>query len=442
MKALVAILFLVISFSLNLGTAQEINTAKLDSFFDILANENQAMGSIAIAQNGAILYQRAIGNRYYANNKGIAATDQTKYRIGSISKMFTATMIFQLIEEGKMKLATTLDEFFPNIPNAETMTIGNLLNHRSGIHNFTDEPDYMIWMGTTKTRQEMIEIIANGGSDFQPDSKGAYSNANYVVLGYIIEMTTQKPLNINLQLRIASKLGMKKTYVGGKTDTNENEAYSFQYSGSWKQFSETDMSIPGGAGAVVSTPVDMTRFIEGLFSGKLISNRSLEQMKTIVDGYGMGMFQIPFYEKSGYGHNGSIDAFTASLGFFPEDNMAIAYCTNGQLYPMNEIIVGVLSIIYDRDYALPSFETIALTQEQLDRYLGVYGKSDFPLKLTITRNDSTLYAQATGQMAIPLDATAIDKFKFDPAGIQIEFNRDENELILKQGGGVLIFTKE
>jgi CubicO group peptidase (beta-lactamase class C family) len=258
----------------------------------------------------------------------------------------------------------------------------------------------------------------------------------------MIENITGKSYADNLQKRITSKLKLTDTYVGSKVDPMNHEAYSYTFMGGWNQYPETDMSIPGGAGAIVSTPSDLVKFINGLFSGKLLGDDSLIQMKTLKEGYGMGMFQIPFYDRYGYGHNGSIDAFTASLGYFPEDNITIAYCTNGQVYPMNEIIVGALSVVFNHAYVIPSFETISLRPEELDYYLGVYASSAFPLKLTITRKDSTLFAQATGQMQIPLEATAIDKFKFDPAGINIVFNRDKNELTLKQGGGHYIFTKE
>lgn len=205
---------------------------------------------------------------------------------------------------------------------------------------------------------------------------------------------------------------------------------------------ETDMSIPGGAGSVVSTPTDMTKFIEVLFSLKLVSQNSLDQMKTITEGFGMGMFQIPFYTKKGYGHNGGIDGFGSNLSYFPEDSLAVAYCTNGMVFPMNDILIGILSIYFGREYSIPTFNSLALKPEELDKYLGIYSSTQLPLKITITKDKSTLIAQATGQSAIPLEAAEKDKFKFDAAGIVLEFNTDKNEMTLKQGGGVFIFTKD
>lgn len=437
-----ALLFLLIFSGLGTGSAQVFNTAKLDSLFDILAQKDQAMGSLAISRDGALVYQRAIGYRLISGKDSIPANTQTHYRIGSISKMFTATMIFQLVESKKLTLDETLDQFFPVIPNAAEITIGHLLYHRSGIHNFTNDSTYMTYNEQPLSQEEIMAIIAEGGSDFEPDTKAAYSNSNYVILGFIVEKVTGKSYANQLEKQITDKLKLKDTYVGGKIDPGKEEAYSYFYMGSWNQYTETDMSIPGGAGAIVSTPTDLVKFIEGLFSGKLVSNESLEKMKTFRDNYGMGMFQVPFYDQAGFGHNGSIDAFMATLSYFPEDKVAVAYCSNGMVYPMNEILIGALSVVYDRAYTVPTFKTIALKPEELDQYIGVYSSDAFPLKLTVTRQDKSLFAQATGQMPIPLEATALDKFKFDPAGILIDFDRGKNELTLRQGGGSYVFVRE
>lgn len=429
---------------LSLGTvySQNLNKPKLDSLLNILAEKNKAMGSLTISKNSTVLYSRAIGYSFIADKEKISATEKTKYRIGSISKMFTATMIFQLIEEGKLNLTTTLDKFFPKLPNANKITISNLLNHRSGLHNFTDDPDYMTWMTQPKTQDEMLAIISKNKVDFQPNEKASYSNSNYVVLGYIIEKISNQPYLKNLNERITSKIGLSNTYFGSKTNTNNNESFSYQFVSNWKQEPETDMSIPGGAGSIVSTPTDLTKFIEALFSLKLFSKSSLIQMKTITDGYGMGMFQIPFYTKKAYGHNGGIDGFASNLAYFPEDSLTVAYCTNGLVYPLNDILIGVLSICFNKEYSIPTFNTISLKTEDLDNYLGIYSSKQIPLKITITKDNATLIAQATGQSSFPLEATEKDKFKFDQAGVKMEFNTDKNELTMKQGGANFLFTKD
>ncbi|MDB5281287.1 MAG: peptidase [Bacteroidota bacterium] len=442
MKARIILITLITGFSILSAYSQRLNKAELDSFFTILADKNKAMGSLVISKNGAVVYKRTIGYSSISDNSKKPATESTKYRIGSISKMFTATMVFQLIDEGKLNLTTTLDTYFPQIPNANKITIGNLLNHRSGLHNFTNDPAYMTWMVQPKTEDEMIAVISKSPVDFQPNEKASYSNSNFVVLGYVIEKVSKQSYARCLTERITSKIGLSSTYVGGKTNIEKGESFSYAFTNGWKQQPETDMSIPGGAGAIVSTPADMAKFIEALFALKLTSSNSLNQMKTITEGYGMGMFQIPFFERKAYGHNGGIDGFGSTLTYFPEDSLAVAYCTNGQVYPMNDILIGVLSIYFGKGYSIPVFNTVTLKSEDLDKYLGVYSSQKIPLKITITKDNATLIAQATGQSSFPLQATDKDKFEFEQAGIKMEFDPDKKELILKQGGGASVFTKE
>lgn len=439
MKIKILITTLLIGISFGTVLSQNFNKPKLDSLMDILAEKNQAMGSLTISKNGVVVYSRAIGLRYMSSSEKLPATNQTKYRIGSITKMFTAAMIFQLIEDGKLSLTTTIDKYFPQLPNASKITISNLLNHRSGLHNFTDDPEYVTWETQPKTQDEMLAIIAKSPVDFQPNEKCSYSNSNYVVLGYILQIISKQSYAKNLSTRITSKIGLTNTYVGAKSDIKKNESFSYRFLNDWEQCPETDMSIPGAAGAIVSTPADLTKFIESLFSFKLVSNTSLSQMKTMTDGFGMGMFQIPFYERKAYGHNGGIDGFASTLAYFPEDNVAVAYCTNGQTYPMNNILIGVLSVYFNKPYSIPRFN---LKTEDLDKYLGVYSSTQIPPKITITKNAITLFAQVTGGPLFPLDPADRDKFKCDAMGVAIEFNPDKAELTIKEGENRFLFTKE
>ena len=421
--------------------AQSLNKAKLDSFFVALNAHNRSMGSIAISANGTLVYQNAIGYAEENDQAKIPATINTRYRIGSISKMFTAVMIFQLIEEGKLTLDAHLATWFPQLPNADKITISEMLDHRSGLHNFTNDSLYAAYMGKPTTEAQMTAIFAKQKPDFEPDAKAEYSNTNFVLLGYIIESITGKPYPEELKQRITSKIGLANTYYGAKANPANNEAYSYTYTGQWTQQPETDMSIPGGAGAIVSTPADLVKFIEALFAGKLVSPANLELMKTMKDHFGMAMFVIPFYDKQGYGHNGGIDGFTSMLVYFPGDKLAVAYTSNGAVTSTNDVMTGALSIYFDRPFAIPEFKTLALTSADLDKYLGNYASTQMPLKVTITKNNATLMAQATGQGAFPLEAVATDKFVFSAAGVTILFNPAQNSFTLTQGGNNYLFTK-
>jgi CubicO group peptidase (beta-lactamase class C family) len=237
------------------------------------------MGSLTVAKEGNVLYARAIGYSQINGTEKKPSTAATRYRVGSITKMFTAAMIFQFVEEGKLELTDTLDKFFQQIPNAREITFAHILSHRSGIHSFTSDPDFLSWLMKSKTKDEMLAIIAKGRPDFEPGEKMAYSNAGYIVLGYIIEKLGGKPYQDGLRERITSKIGLKDTYLGtGKTDVGNNESFSYSYAGNWKHETETDLSIPGGAGALISTPTDPTKFIQALFDLKIVSQESLNQM--------------------------------------------------------------------------------------------------------------------------------------------------------------------
>ena len=292
------------------------------------------MGSLTLAKDGNVLYSRSFGYSQINGNEKKPLTAETKYRIASITKMFTAVMIFQLVEEGKLKLTDTLDKFFPQIPNAARITIGQILAHRSGIHNL--EPDGS-WGKQPRTKDEVVARIAQGQPDFEPDARHLYSNAGYILLGYIVEKVGGKPYQEALKERITSKIGLKDTYLGvGNTDPGKNEALSYRYIGGWKEAAELDFSITGGAGAILSTPTDMTKFIQALFDLKLVSQNSLKQMTTMRDGEGMGMEPFSFAGKTLYGHTGGSGSSGAWLAYFPEEKLALAYTTNAKIYAVQQ----------------------------------------------------------------------------------------------------------
>jgi D-alanyl-D-alanine carboxypeptidase len=419
--------------------AQSINKPRLDSLLNVLAANNKSMGSLAISQNGTIVYQKSIGNAAIDSPATIPASAKTKYRIGSISKMFTGVMVMQLVDEGKLTLETTLDKFYPEVQNAAKITIGMMLNHHSGLHNFTNDPAYMSYMLSPQTHEQMLTRIAAMKPDFEPGSKGQYSNTNFVLLSYIIEKVTRKTYPELVKQRVVNKIGLKDTYYGVKTNTANNEAYSYTYDGKWKKFVETDMSIPTGAGSMVSTPADLDKFIEALFAGKLVKPASLELMKTMKDNFGLAMFLSPFKGKNSYGHGGAIDAYRSELAYFPEQKLAISYTANGGSYDPSKIMQGVFSICFNEPYTIPTFVEV----KGLDKYVGVYASQKIPIKITVTKEGNVLSAQATGQSAFPLDATTTaDRFEFEAAGIVMEFRPAKGEFTLKQGGGEFVFVKQ
>ncbi|MDJ0365562.1 serine hydrolase domain-containing protein [Hymenobacter sp. H14-R3] len=434
---------------LGIGTlttsAQTLNTAKLDSLLNSLAANNKLMGSLALAHEGKVVYSHAFGAARVTGTTQTPATAATRYRIGSITKVFTGVLIFQLIEEKKLTLDTKLATFFPQIPNAATITIDQLLSHHSGIHNFTNDPAFGGYMTQPKTQAEMLAIMAQPAPDFAPGTKGAYSNSNFVLLGYIVEKLTKMPYAQALQKRIVARAGLKATYYGGKIAAQKQEAHSYKPTPTgWQPDAESDMSIPGGAGAIVATPTDLTRFMEALFGGKLLAASSLAAMQEVRDGYGRALFVAPFNEKTMYWHNGGIDSFRATANYLPADKLAVALCSNGGTYPINDVAAAALTIYFNKPYQLPNFAATGYVPAPADlyRYAGTYASPQLPLKITMTRAGNSLQSQAAGQSAFPLEPVGAGVFKFEQAGIVVEFAADKPTFTLKQGGGSYVFTKE
>ena len=253
--------------------AQDRKFSTLDSLFNLLEINDRFMGTLSISENSKIIYSKSIGKDDVASGK--LSNNLTKYRIGSISKMFTACLIFQAIEENKISLKQAINPYFPKITNAKKITIGNLLNHHSGIHNYTNDTSYLNYYTTSKSQKEMLEIIQEGGSDFKPNSRAEYSNSNYVLLTYILEKIYKKSYEELLLAKIIQPVGIKNTYFGSKLSPEKKECYSYRYSGKWELEKETNSSVSLGAGGIVSTTEDLLIFITNLFEGKIITAANL-----------------------------------------------------------------------------------------------------------------------------------------------------------------------
>ncbi len=436
-KLCLLLLGFLLSFSVK---TQEVNKDKLDSLMNTIQKYNKGMGSLAILKDGKTIYSKAIGYKDVENK--LMADEYSKYRIGSISKSFTSTIIIQLIEEKKLSFSDTLEEYFPGIINADKISISDLLRHRSGIYNFTNHPSYLEYMERPITKDSLTAKIQSLGSVFEPGLKAGYSNSNYVLLTLIAEKVDNKPFSEIVKSRITDRINLANTYVGGKIATENNECHSYDKKVKWKKSTQTDMSIPLGAGAIVSTAEDVSKFYHALFDRQLINEANLDSMSMMVDNYGMGLFQFPFYDKIASGHTGGIDGFHSMSGHFIDENLSITYLANGLDYPVNDIMIGALSIYFDKDYEIPVFTPdLVLSEEELEPFLGVYASPALPLKITISKEENALIAQATGQPSFVLVPYEKNKFKFDPANLKIEFIPSEGKLMLDQGMQ-FEFTKE
>jgi D-alanyl-D-alanine carboxypeptidase len=349
---------------------------KMDNYLALLSENNKAILSVEIVEKGKQVYQNQTGVAYF-DSKGIEvkADAQTQYRVGSITKMFTATLVMQLIEQNKLSLSTPLSTFFPEIKNADTITIDHMLMHSSGLLNYTDTTEFWQYFTEPQSQQKMVKRFAEFEPVFKPGSTSRYSNTNYMLLGYIIEKITGQSYQDVLQKNIIDKLSLKHTHLGGVIDTSQNQAQSFYFSqNNWQAKTQWHMSNAMAAGAITSNPHDLNIFINALMSYELLSKASTQNMLSSKY-YGKGILRLPFEERYSYGHYGSIESFYSALMYFPEEDMSLAVNVNGlSLNFHNDIVYAILSIYYNKPYAIPDFShpVVQINTEVLSKLEGHY----------------------------------------------------------------------
>lgn len=362
----ICLLFILNFFSVLSAQKPDLKSS-IDSLLTNFQRHNAFSGNILLQKNGETIYKGEF-------NKFAEGSDQ--YRIGSITKVFTAIITFQLIEEGKLSLDSRLSKYFPSIKNAEMITIGNMLNHTSGIYNYLEWEDYYDQKSKNYIRDDMLKLLQQGKPDFKPGKESSYSNSNYLLLGYIIEDITGRSYEENIKARILDKIGMRRTYCEKDQTQYGKRTKSYKFDGeNWSKESDTHPSFTFATGNIVSTTEDLSKLMHELFKGTLISENSLEQMKKTNPqvALGYGLFRTPFYNKTGYGHTGRIDEFHSGIAYFPEDNFSIVILANGTNIKLNDMVVGIVSKYYQKKYKNPDFTAYSSeTAPSTEIYKGIY----------------------------------------------------------------------
>lgn len=360
-------LLLILHFFAIISSQSTDYKKSIDSLMNYFQENNAFSGSVSLQKDGQTIYKGEF-------NTFPDSTDA--YRIGSITKIFTAVVTFQLIEEGKLTLDTKLSKFYPTIQYADQITVGNLLNHTSGIYNYLEWEDYYNQKSNVYTKENILKLIEQGKPESKPDQESSYSNSNYTLLGYIIEDITKKEYSENVKSRIINPLKLQNTYY--ETDKNEsfkrNDSYKFDGE-TWFKENATHPSFTLAAGAMVSTTEDLSRLMSALFEGNLVSKKSLEQMEKINlrTGIGYGLFRTPFHDKNGYGHTGRIDEFRAATVYFTADHLILTILTNGSNIKLNDIALGIVSKYYRTPYQRPDLAAYENTNvPQTEIYTGIY----------------------------------------------------------------------
>jgi len=341
---LACLLLMAFSTGILQGQSKSETIAQLNKIMDDLEANDEAMGILTISRNGKVVYDKQIG---FSNlEKGKRITSTTLMKLGSNTKIYTATMIFQLIDEGKITLETKLSKFHPAVKNADRITISQMLSHRSGIFEIIQDEDFGSYRVKGITAEEQLGKIASFPSKFEPGSKYEYSNTNYILLSYILEKITGISYGKNLSERITDKLGLTHTFYAADAGVLDKTASGYFYEDGWNEIPSTNMNLPRGAGAIVSTANESNQFLRALMQGKLMSKSSLEKMTEFRDGRGRGInsFPIPpsITTEKAVSHGGQIDGFLAQPTYFPNTDIALTFIANGLNCSMDKII-GLLA---------------------------------------------------------------------------------------------------
>lgn len=320
-----------------------INTQKLSAYLDYLVEKQKIAGSISIFRKGKEVYKKHFGQELLPTKN---YNEQTAYQIGSISKLFMATMLMQEVEKGTLNLNDKLEKFFPKIPNAQNITLQQMLNHTSGLGDYVALLREEL-MKEPLAPQVIYDTIAKQGVAFQPGEKQKYSNSAYYLLCKILEQTTQKPFHVLLSERIAKPLNLDNTFSALDQPKNIFAAYNLSQKKT-QEVKDFNFVNVVGVGDITATTTDLNRFVEALFKGKLLKKETLQQMMPVEKTWGLCVMKAPFYNKTSYGHGGTTLGTDALMTYNPEDDLSISFCINARgLFSNNEITIGILNILYE-----------------------------------------------------------------------------------------------
>jgi len=336
---------------------------KIDDLVALYHNYGQFNGAALVAENGKVIYKKGVG---LANMEwNIPNEPDTKFRLGSITKQFTATLILQLVEQGKIKLDGKVSDYLPDYrkDTGSKMTIHHLLSHTSGVPNYTAQAGFFENVSRNPFKvDDFVKKYASGDLEFEPGAKFNYSNSGYFLLGAIIEKVTGQPYEKVLQEKILDPVGMKNTgYDHYGTILGKRAAGYVKTPRGYENAPYLDMTIPYAAGSLYSTVEDLFLWDQALYGDKVLSAASKELMfKPNLRDYGYG-FAIT---KTTLGpnkivvpviaHDGGINGFNTTIVRMVGDKRLIVLLDNtSQGRYIDGIALGITNILYDQPYESP-----------------------------------------------------------------------------------------
>ena len=422
------------------ATAQDL-TPKFEEYMNALSNQKRFIGSVLVARDGKIVFSKGYG---MANVElDVPNAPETRFRLGSITKQFTAAAILLLQERGKLNVTDPICKYFDPCPSAwSEVTIHHLLSHTGGVPNFTSFPDYMPKMMLPVTTTEMIARFKDKPLDFKPGEKWSYSNSGYFLLGAIIEKAAGESYESLLQKNIFDPLKLTGTGYDHFDVILKHRATGYSMSkGKMVNSAFLDMTQPYSAGSLYSTVEDLFRWNEALFGGKVLSTKSFEMMTTPVkNNYAYGLGVETKFNRKMITHGGGINGFATFIARFPDEKVTIVVLRNADYGTPGpgRISQDLAAILFGEKYEIPAAVTeVEVDAKILDAYVGQYQLAP-NFVITISREGDLLMAQATGQPKITLYPQAEAVFFSKAVDLRMTFVRGDDgkvtHLVLNQGG--------
>jgi CubicO group peptidase (beta-lactamase class C family) len=423
---------------------------KADALLAGLIKTNDPGLAVLVAQDGKILFEKGYG--LADREQQVPVIPQTTFRIGSITKQFTASAILKLQEEGKLSVDDKLSKYIPNFPRGDEVTLRLLLTHTSGIHSYTDEPDFIGRVTNASTTGAIIEEMKQYPYDFDPGAKWRYDNSGYLLLGYIVEKVSGQGYGDYLHGNFFEPLGMTNTgaYRTHLGLPHEALGYNLATNG-FQPALNWDMSWAGGAGVLYSTVEDLYRWNEGIFNGRVLDAASLKAAFTPVkmtenltrdpdSGYGFGWIVTRHRGLREILHNGGLNGFSSSLLRLPDEKFTVVILANAQPgrpdASPNQLAYKLVDIYLAAKLApLPTVNTNVSPES----YVALTGRYElWGGIITISRRGTHLFGQLNSQPKREIYPESDTEFFAKEVDAQITFVKDSGgkavKLILHQGG--------
>lgn len=418
--------FLAVVFTVSLPCLAQDTGSRMERLIQSYVGGNRFMGSVLVAQGDKILLNKGYGS---ANLEwDIPNSSITKFRIGSMTKQFTAAAILLLEQRGKLKVDDPVKKYMPDAPAAwDKITIFNLLTHTSGIPNFTSFPDYHSTQAASTTPEKLVARFREKPLEFQPSEKWEYSNSGYVLLGYLIEKISGQTYKDFIQENFFKLLGMNDSGYDSNSAIIVHRADGYTPTASGPMHAGyVDMSIPFSAGALYSTTEDLLRWEQALFGGKVLSQESLRKMTTpFKDDYAFGLVVHKVNGHTIIEHGGGIEGFNTQMGYCPDDKVTVVVLGNLNGIAPSEITAKLMAAAHGEKIVLPTErKEITLPKEVMARYTGTYQLTG-TFSIAITLEGDQLMEQATNQPKAPIFPESETRFFLKIVDAQIEFSKDD-----------------